>query len=768
MAVVMLGLGAFASASELGLTAEDYALAERFLSWNASRYVSNGDIQPHWLVKQDRFWYLRVGPDGRQGFVLVDAATGKKSRAFDQEHVARALSRATGEDVRPGSLPFVSFEFVANMRAIEFAVGSARWRCSLEADSCEEIRTPLPGEIVSPDGRWSAYLRSHNVWIRSLAGAPADFALTHDGEVNDAYGVTPQSSGHAISDARSGVPMAPQVLWSPDSRFLLTYELDERAVGRFVLLQSVPPSGSFRPRLYNYRYPLAGDPDVAMITPVVLDVVSRRAVDLSFVPFPCLVNSFIGNREAWWSAGSKRLYYISRDRYVKSATLHVVDLDRRSVSVLVHEESPFSTPLSADSVFDNPVVAVLDDGRVIWYSQRDGWGHLYVYSRSGKLIRQLTRGSWVVRQIAHFDAAADELYFVASGRQSGDPYQRFLYSISLEGGASPKLLTPESADHENVFSPSGRYFVDTYSRPDLPAQTVVRRADGHLVALVEREDISRLRSGGWTPIEPFEVTAADGVTKVYGNLFRPSHFAPGGRYPVIDSVYPGPQMIRTRKRFDDASFDVFEAQSLAELGFVVVTIDGRGTPNRSAAFLRHSYGHLERASELEDHITGIRQLAQRYPYIDVQHVGVDGASAGGYVAVAALLRHPEFYDVGVAAEGDHDLRGYLAAWADAHYGPGAEGMYQPASNFDLACSLRGSLLLAHGDMDENVPPGMTLNLVDRLIRCNRDFDLLIVPNQTHALFESSPYFIRRKWDYFVRHLLGGRVPERYLIAPPPE
>jgi dipeptidyl aminopeptidase/acylaminoacyl peptidase len=286
----------------------------------------------------------------------------------------------------------------------------------------------------------------------------------------------------------------------------------------------------------------------------------------------------------------------------------------------------------------------------------------------------------------------------------------------------------------------------------MPPVFVVRRADGGLINRVAEADISGLRKEGYTPVEPFQVTAADGKTAIYGNLFRPSTFDASKKYPVIDSIYTLPSVIRTGKSFSGALFNYFEAQSLAELGFIVVTIDGRGTAYRSKAFLDYAYGHLDKVSDLDDHIAANRELARRYPYMDLDRVGADGVSAGGYGAARAILAYPDFYKVAVAAEGNQDQRAGPAALEETMLGPLDANTYTAASNLPLAAHLKGKLLLMHGDLDESASPSLTMKLVDALVKADRDFDLVIVPNEGHSMFAASPYFIRKKWDYFVRNL----------------
>ena len=437
-----------------------------------------------------------------------------------------------------------------------------------------------------------------------------------------------------------------------------------------------------------------------------------------------------------------------------------------------------------------PSVRVLRNGDVVWYSERDGWGHLYYYNgRTGKLRNQITRGQWIVRDIVRVDEAAGKINFTAGGvAPERDPYYLHLYSVKLDGSALT-LLTPEDGEHslltpekplqkfgpaadsfaseteKSSFSASGKYFVHSHSRPDKPPQLTVTSVASRRVKPLESADISVLERGGYQAIEPFRVLAADGKTPIYGNIHRPSNFDPKNKYPVIDSIYPGPQVSRAAKTFSAAVFDTLGAQALAELGFIVITIDGRGTPHRSKAFLDDVYGQMGKAGNLADHVAGIRQLAERYPFMDIDRVGIYGVSGGGYASTHAILTYPDFYKVAVSSEGNHTQLGYVSAWGETFNGPVGEADYASAGNEHLAVNLRGKLLLMHGDMDDNVSPSLTMRVVDRLIKANKDFDLLIMPNGNHGVF-ISPYFLRRQWDYFVRHLDGCRAAGGYEMKQP--
>lgn len=752
---------------------------------NMGRYVDNADIQHHWLEGEDKFWYRRTASTGELEFVLVDAATGERQPAFDQKVVASGLSAAIKQEVRATSLPFRDFRYVNAKQAIEFLLNGSLWTCQLTDGVCTSRRIPAnPFELMSPDGKWVAFTRNHNIWIRRVGGE-AEFALSDDGIEGYGYATL---SGYGLvwlAAVRQGLSVPIQALWSPDSRRLLTYRLDERKVKTLSLLQSVPDDGSSRPRLWTFHYPMPGDADLPLAEPVVFDVDARRRVALAVPPMICLMASAIQKHNAWWGARSDHVYWVDYDRYYRTATLYKADATNGSAQELLRESSP--TNLASTPEFFEPSLATtLRSGDVIWYSERDGWGHLYRYDATGKLRNQITTGNWLVRSIAGIDESDGRIHFMASGREEGrDSYERSLYSIRLDG-SDLRLLTPEEGDHElphgltvltlpdmllhegerKRFSPSGGFFVDSYSRPDTPPIFLLRRASGELIRKLEEADISRLTAGGYTPVEPFHAMAADGKTPIYGNIFRPGNFDPAKQYPVIDAIYPGPQEIRAGKNFSEAvfgTFHYFEAQSLAELGFIVVTIDGRGTLLRSKAFNDYSYGRLDKSSDLDDHIAGIRQLAARYPYMNLDRIGIDGLSGGGFAAAHALLTHPEFYKVGVSGSGNHDQRGYISAWADLEIGPADNAMYDPSSNLPLAANLEGKLLLITGDMDENVSHSLTLKLVDALVKANKDFDLLVLPNEGHFA-ALTPYAVRRKWDYLVRNLHGTEPPAGYRIG----
>jgi dipeptidyl aminopeptidase/acylaminoacyl peptidase len=401
-----------------------------------------------------------------------------------------------------------------------------------------------------------------------------------------------------------------------------------------------------------------------------------------------------------------------------------------------------------------------ETGELLLASERDGWNHLYLYSKTGQLENQITQGAWAVRQIEYVDEKNRRVYFLAGGREKNeDPYQTHLYSVGFDGKGLT-LLTPENANHSVSVSPDGIFFVDNYSRADLPGESALRRSkDGSEVRVLEKTDVSKLQSDGWKFSEPFQGKAADGTTELYGLIWKPSDFDASKKYPIVEHVYTGPQDFFVPKTFGG----MLRLQSVAELGFVVVMIDGRGTAGRSRAFHWFSYRNL--GGSFEDHVAMIKQIAARNSYMDIDRVGIFGTSAGGYGAAHAMLVFPEFYKVGVTISGDHDARLDKAWWNEAYQGYPVQDDYAAQSNVTMAGRLQGHLLIEHGDIDDNVHPVESMRFVDALMSANKNFDMLLVPNMYHG--ESgphAPYLVKRRWDYLVQYLLGVTPPKDFVIT----
>jgi dipeptidyl-peptidase 4 len=540
------------------------------------------------------------------------------------------------------------------------------------------------------------------------------------------------------------------VFWSPDSSKLVSYRIDARNSGRFTSLQFVPPD-QLRPKAYTYVYPLPGE-NLAKAEPIVFAAASGQRIDVKTPPLELPFQEGPGFE---WFEDSKSFFYDYSERGEKSLELRVADAATGEQRVLLREESDkYVDPGETFYRF------LHSSGEILWSSERDGWNHLYLYNeKTGKLVNQTTQGPWVVHHLEFIDEKDRRAYFLAGGREKDEnPYQTHLYAVGLDGKGLT-LLSPENANHGVSISPDGIYFVDNFSRPDLPGASVLRRTkDGSDVRTLEKADASALLATGWKYPEPFQGKATDGKTDLYGIIWRPTNFDPAKRYPIVEHVYTGPQAFFAPKSFEGAIFRG-GLQAVAELGFIVVMIDGRGTAGRSRAFHEYSYRNLGGA--LEDHVAMIQQMAAKYPYMDADRVGIFGTSAGGYGAAHAMLAFPAFYKVGVTISGDHDARLDKAWWNELYQGYPVEDDYKAQSNVTMADKLEGHLLIEHGDVDDNVHPAATMRFVDALMKANKSFDMLFVPNMAHG--ERNDYLARRRWDYFVQNLLSVTPPHNFEI-----
>ncbi len=738
-------------------TWEDYERAERFLRPNVDSLVLNERVAPNWITDTDRFWYRQELPEGKQ-FLLVDPEGNIRDPAFDHERLAAGLTAVADTQYVGTNLPFDEFEFVEAETAINFRVDDAEYECTLTDYLCEkrEPQDEAEGrrlEVESPDGKWVAFLKDHNVYVRSLETGEV-IQLSDDGVEGYDYIERLPTTRQMVPEGTTDIDLPVAATWSPDSRKIFSYRLDRRSARTFTVVQS-SPEDRLRPIAYTYYYPLPGELGLTRAEPVIFDVARRSKIPLQTEPLDLLY--YVGPWYHWfeWSEDGERFFYPYIERGYGRVELRAVDAATGAVRTLVSER--------ADPYVDsyNLSVEILGDGEeVVWASERSGWRHLYLYDGgNGRVKNSITSGPWVVRGIEYVDEESRQVYFVAGGREAGrDPYLRHVYRIGLNGRGL-RLLTPEDADHDVRFSPTGAYFVDNYSRVDLAPVSVLRRSsDGEVVMELERANIERLLATGWRYPEPFKGTARDGETDIYGLIWRPADLDTTKTYPIVEFVYTGPHSF-----FVPKSFRAYRtgSQAIAELGFITVQVDGLGTNGRSREFNTFSYKNLGDGG-LPDRIGLIREMAARYPYMDSERVGIWGHSAGGYDATRAILTHPEFYDVAVSSAGNHDHRMDKAVWVEQWMGSEAGDHYAEQSNVTQAHRLEGKLLLIHGELDDNVHPASTLQLVDALIKANKDFDLLIVPNRYHGL--NNPYVNRRRWDFFVRHLLGVEPPSGYEIG----
>jgi dipeptidyl aminopeptidase/acylaminoacyl peptidase len=755
------------------LTAADYAQAEKFMAANVASLVLRSGVRPNWLP-DERFWYRNALKDNASEFILVDPRRGRRGPAFDHAALAAALSKASGKTYDGGHLPFMAFEFSADGKTISFRADGRMWSYDLKAKICKAVEgggagavSPIPPageggrpgfggmpEMLSPDGRFAAFIRNDNLWVREAA-TKAEKQLTTDG-VKD-FGYATDNAGWTRSDR-------PVLLWSPDSKKIATFQQDQRGVGEMYLVETRVG----HPTLQAWKYPLPGDEVVTTIQRVVIHLDSPRVVRLKMPPDQHRSTSTddIKSRggifeDVQWSPDGTRLVFVSTSRDHKREVLREANPETGEVRDVFEE--------TADTFFESGGNwrYLAGSNEIIWFSEGDGWGQLYLYDlKTGALKNQITSGEGNASRILRLDETKRVVFFIGMGKEKDrDPYFRHLYRVGFDG-RNAALLTPEDADHEVALSPSGRYFVDSFSKPDVPPVAVLRDERGTLILNLETADISPLLAFGWKPPIRFSVKARDGVTDIYGLMFRPTSFDPAKKYPIVNNIYPGPQSGSVGGRsFSPARGDT---QALAELGFVVIQLDGMGTPNRSKKFHEAYYANMG-DNTLPDQVAGMKQLAERYPWIDIDRAGIYGHSGGGYAACDAMFRYPDFFKVGVSQAGNHDNRGYEDDWGEKWQGllvrkPDGTTNYDDQANQTHAKNLKGKLLLAHGTMDGNVPPYLTLLVVNELVRANKDFDLILFPNRSHG-FGSEPYMVRRRWDYFVRYLLGAEPPKEYELKP---
>lgn len=746
-ALVLLSLATVQAFSQG--TIEDYQRAERFLPANIRHLVSVASVSPHWIERSNRFWYRKVDTKG-SSFVLVDADHNTAGPAFDHDKLAAALTRLTKRQYSAADLPFHDIEFVEDGKAVRFEAESAQWTCNLSDYDCKDSPADAPDESLSPDKRWAAFVKDHNLYLRNVSTG-AIVQLTQDGVRGWDYATQLPSLQLMVEQGTEDVKQPPAVFWSPDSSKLVSYRIDSQNAGRIPSIQYVPPD-QLRPKAFSVVYPLPGEV-LPKAEPIIFDIESAKRID---VKTTLLEIPFQDGPEFNWSPDSKTMIYDYDERGFKAKEIRSVDPETGEQKALLREQSgEYVDPGETFYRFDHST------GEILLTSARDGWNHLYLYSKPGQLENQVTQGAWGVREIEYVDEKNRRVYFLASGREKGeDPYQTHLYGVGFDGKGLI-LLSPENADHAVSISPDGTFLVDNYSRPDLPGESALRRTkDGSEVRVLEQTDAKALLETGWKDPEPFEGKATDGTTDLYGLIWRPTNFDPAKKYPIVEQVYTGPQGFFVPKTFAGA----LRLQSMAELGFIVLTVDGRGTAGRSRVFHQFSYRNLGGA--FADHVAMIKQMAARYPYMDIDRVGIFGNSAGGYGAAHAMLAFPEFYKVGLASSGDHDARLDKAWWNELYQGYPVQDDYAAQSNVTMAGRLQGHLLLEHGDIDENVHPAETLRFVDALIKANRNFDMLFVPNMYHGE-GGNPYLIRRRWDYFVQYLLGVTPPANFQIKTEP-
>jgi dipeptidyl aminopeptidase/acylaminoacyl peptidase len=758
----------FAVPSAAQVTTADYERAQSL----RQQYESAAVFVPEpatWIGTTHKFYYRRSLANGFE-FVTVDADTQQRQPSFDHHRIADALSRATGRAYTATRLPFQNFTFNDQLSAIEMTIEGARWTCTLADYVCRTPEVPRPGEIrrgisgpvrgdqsavtprprMSPDGKWMAFIDNFNVAIRPFGGDKR-MILSTDGSEGNYY------------DPAS-------IVWSPDSSKLAAYRI-RPGYRRLVHYVASSPEDQLQPQHWAIQYAKPGDL-LDLEQPVLFDVRSQKpiAIDSRLFPNPFDMSDLV------WRKDSRAFSFEYNQR--GHEVFRVIEVDAQTGqarAVIAEEPKTFfyynrsAATLQAGKKYRYDIA---DGKEVVWMSERDGWNHLYLIDgATGKVKTQITRGTWPVRHVIKVDEEKRQLWFSAGGMQAGkDPYFQHYYRINLDGsGLTP--LTTADANHTVEFSSDMMFFVDHYSRPDVPSVlelTDTRRAEGDGLSRrppieIEKGDISQLVKLGWKAPEVFVAKGRDNTTDIWGLVWKPRNFDPSKKYPVIEYIYAGPHGTHTPKSFQAVS----GMQAQAELGFIVVQMDGMGTSNRSKAFHDVAWQNIKDAG-FPDRILWHQAFAAKNPWYDITRVGIYGGSAGGQNSMGALLFHPEFYKVAVSYAGCHDNRMDKIWWNEQWMGWPIGPQYVASSNVEHAHKLQGKILLIVGELDTNVDPSSTLQVVSALLKANKNFDFLMIPGAEHNAGRGgafADYGERKRFDFFVRHLLGQNPPEWSTVFP---
>ena len=731
-----------------------YALSDKFNGQNLSDLIDNGDVAPRFVGGGKGLLY-RTGNRLNQSYTYVDLATLVKAQVTTTAQLLAALIAATGKPVDADTAKIAEVDYDPATKTLRFAALDGRWTLAATGKAeriVEDRKDDL--SLRSPDGRLRIVARNFNlIAIDTKSGR--EVALTSDGTREQPYGRSIPQLADILREGTEEPDMPVSGAWSPDGRYLLSWRLDTRDVKKLSITQQNPP-GSLYPRSFSYVYPLAGAEKLPQATRFVIDIEqAMKAGKAKIVPLAIPSESilFPSPPDMGWVGGKPRILWTERG--YKQQAVYQADPDTGAARIVAHEAV---TPLV--TVTSSMILPAPDLGGELSISERSGWAQLYLVTpdapEGGK---PLTRGEWEVLSVDHVAGDKSSLVVTGVGREKArNPYWRALYRVSLSGG-DPTELTPEPLDHDTSLSDDGRWIVDQMSSPTSPTRAVLRDAQtGRIVMDLATADDSRLRAAGYTSPEPFKGVAADGHTPIYGMIFRPAHFDPKRSYPVIDNVYTGPTTTDVPATWNDAHR--VSGNAVAQIGAIVVMIDGTGTSRRGQAFRLPAYQNLGEVG-LDDHIALIRQMAAKYPYMDVNRVGVFGGSAGGYDTARFVLRRPNFFKVGVSSSGNHDLRLDKTWWPEVSMGNPDEATWERNSNMSVAGNLMGKLLLIHGDIDDNVPVTESFRLAKALMDAGRDVDLVVLPNTTHRVYQ--PFFWKKLRDYFTLNLLGGTPPA--LSAP---
>nr|WP_287937576.1 DPP IV N-terminal domain-containing protein [Algoriphagus sp.] len=729
------------------ITEATYERAAYFLTDHIQKEVYHLEVIPTWIEGEQLFAHTAFTEKGKR-FFITHSTTFETKEAFDPELLSDLLKEKTGENLDSKDLP-IQFTGVRNSHIVTFRWRNQDWVWNTKENTLSSLPINSRNELesFSPDRKWKAFTRNYNLYVLNLETG-AEIQLSTQGKKGLEY-----ASYYGWSDLIEGEngerPDRFMVQWSPDSKKIFTQIVDLRLAEKMYLLD-FSKEEKFRPDLLSYYRGSPGDSTVVMYIPVIFDLEKKEEKRILALSAP----HFIGI-QLRWSEDSQSLFGFHFPRGYKEFHLLEVGAETLAIRKIYTETSP--THINRENIFRK-----LRNDQFILGSEKSGWNQLYLMDwKTGKEIQPITTGKYVVNKLSYLDEVNGILYFEASGKEPGrNPYFNHLYRVKLDG-TDLQLLTPEDAFHEISISPNGRFAVDNFSKVNQPTQSVLLDlSGGKQLAKISQTDISNLTRKGYQFPVPFTAIAKDQKTEIHAVYFLPTTFDPKKKYPIIDYTYTGPHTSTVPKTFKAGLMG--HQQPMAELGFVVVTVDGLGGFGRSKAFADVSYRNL--GDGTTDHVLAITQLASKNRFLDITRVGIFGHSAGGYDAARAMLLHSDFYKVGVASAGDHDFRMEKAWWPEMYMGYPVEDYYHEQSNITNASKLKGHLLLAHGGIDENVNPSATFKFAEELIKAGKDFDLFIWPSRAHS-FGRPPgdYFTKKRWDYFIEHLLGQKPLRHYQI-----
>lgn len=719
-------------------TVEDYRRANALSQKFSANKVLYSNVTPHWVDGSHAFWYVRNAEKGPV-YMWVDADKQVRKELFDHQRLAECLSRSTKSDVKLDRIYLERLSVDKSMNVLRFVFSGKNWKYIIDQNRLEDKgHITVPGKqrhwmetddektanpICSPDQKYTAYIKNHNIYVKEQATGK-EKQLSHDGTLGNYYSA--------------------YIRWSPDSRKVAACKI-RPVEKRYVYYVESSPTDQLQPKLHKQEYAKPGD-ELPFRLPCIYEVETGKGI----IPRTDLFARPYSLTRLDWNADSRAITFEYNQRGHQVYRVLELSVESGEVRPLIEETSDKYVNYYRCFRHD-----MKDGKRMIWMSERDNWNHLYLYDRAtAKPISQITKGEWYVREVLRVDEENQQIYFSANGMElNEDPYLVRYYRIGFNG-RNLVCLTPEEGMHQAWFSGDMSYLVDVYSMVDKAPVAVLREArNGKVVMPLEVADISALEAEGWKAPEVFKAKGRDGKTDMWGIIIRPTNFDPAKKYPVLEYIYQGPGNQYVPKTFNPYNYYM---TAMAEVGFIVVMVDGMGTSFRSRAFENVCYQNLKDAG-LPDHIAWIKAAATKYPYMDTERVGIYGCSAGGQESMSAVLFHPDFYKAAYSACGCHDNRMDKIWWNEQWMGYPVGDQYKENSNVENAHLLKRPLMLVVGELDDNVDPASTMQVVNALVKAHKDFELVVVPGARHTMGEG--FGEHKRYDFFVRHLMNGNPPK---------